>query len=402
MKNSKMGWLWGVMIILCLLVPAGCTATPGSKSATPTPIPASAAPANPTYTVTRGEVVKELKFRALIVPVVKQDLFFRSGGFVRKVYVSRFDMVKSGQVLADLEIGDLENQLAQAKVNQKTAETQLSAAQQAINDALADAQIELAIEKLRLEEAQYYLQLGGGTHERIAEQIEEQAVLLAENKVTRLQRGPDPQLAQAVDVAKLVVERLTAQIADSSIVAPYDGEVLAINISEGDNVAAFNRGVITICDPSKLEASANLPSDQLSGLSEGLAVNVTLTGQSQPLQGVVRILPAPYGSGSAITPNTNSDPTQPNDSSARITINAAPTDAGYRMGDMVNVQVILERKANALWLPPVAIRDFEGRKFVVVQDGENQRRVNVTIGIQTDTRVEITDGLQEGQIVVGQ
>jgi hypothetical protein len=133
-----------------------------------------------------------------------------------------------------------------------------------------------------------------------------------------------------------------------------------------------------------------------------LAVTVTLTGQTQTLQGQVRLLPAPYGSGSPVTQTASTDTTQPSDSSARITINANPTDAGYRMDDLVNVDVILERKPDVLWLPPVAIRDFEGRKFVVVQNGENQSRVNVTIGVETDTRVEITDGLQEGQIVVGQ
>jgi hypothetical protein len=38
---------------------------------------------------------------------------------------------------------------------------------------------------------------------------------------------------------------------------------------------------------------------------------------------------------------------------------------------------------------------------VVVQDGESQRRVDVKVGIESTDRVEIEEGLTEGQIVVG-
>jgi multidrug efflux pump subunit AcrA (membrane-fusion protein) len=66
------------------------------------------------------------------------------------------------------------------------------------------------------------------------------------------------------------------------------------------------------------------------------------------------------------------------------------------------VNVVLERKDDVLWLPPQAIRTFEGRKFVVVQEeGEAQRRVDVKVGIESEDRVEIEEGLTEGQVVIG-
>ena len=51
---------------------------------------------------------------------------------------------------------------------------------------------------------------------------------------------------------------------------------------------------------------------------------------------------------------------------------------------------------------PAAIRTFEGRKFVVIQENAGQRRVDVKLGIEGEDRVEIASGLTEGQIVVGQ
>src|SRR6266508_5323453 len=47
-----------------------------------------------------------------------------------------------------------------------------------------------------------------------------------------------------------------------------------------------------------------------------------------------------------------------------------------------------------------AVREFEGRYFVIVQDGEAQRRVDVKVGIIEEDRIEITEGLAEGQVVV--
>lgn len=70
-------------------------------------------------------------------------------------------------------------------------------------------------------------------------------------------------------------------------------------------------------------------------------------------------------------------------------------------GDLVRVTVVLEQKDGVLWLPPAAIRTFEGRTFVVIQEGAAQRQVDVTLGIESDDRVEIEEGLVEGDVVVG-
>ena len=78
-----------------------------------------------------------------------------------------------------------------------------------------------------------------------------------------------------------------------------------------------------------------------------------------------------------------------------------PEEFGLELGDLVRVEVVVEREDNVLWLPPQAIRTFDGRKFVVVQDGELQRRVDVKIGVEGEDRVEIEEGLTEGQVVVG-
>jgi hypothetical protein len=76
------------------------------------------------------------------------------------------------------------------------------------------------------------------------------------------------------------------------------------------------------------------------------------------------------------------------------------------VGDLVQVILTLSRKDDALWLPPQAVRAFEGRRFVVVKDGDRQRRQDVKVGIISTDRIEIVEdpveGLKEGDIVIGQ
>jgi multidrug efflux pump subunit AcrA (membrane-fusion protein) len=78
------------------------------------------------------------------------------------------------------------------------------------------------------------------------------------------------------------------------------------------------------------------------------------------------------------------------------------TNVALEPGELATVLITLEQKDAALWLPPAAIRTFQGRDVVVIQDGSAQRRVDVKLGIKGEDRVEVLEGVQEGQVVVGQ
>ena len=126
------------------------------------------------------------------------------------------------------------------------------------------------------------------------------------------------------------------------------------------------------------------------------ATAVLVSRPGEEIQGHIRVLPYPYGGGG------RSEGVGEEDKSTRVALEMTADEAGYELGDMIRVTVVLESKDGVLWLPPQAIRTFEGRKFVVVQDGEAQLRVDVKIGIQSEDRVEIEEGLTEGQVVIGQ
>jgi RND family efflux transporter MFP subunit len=446
----------GLLVVLIALVgglvlPTGCSSTPSpsaDEEATPTPLPTPIVPTKPVYEVQRGEVTKIVQFTGRIAPVVEEELFFRTSGYVEIVHVERDDWVEAGDILAELETTDLQNQLAQARADLEAV--RLSSARQ-----LAEAQASLTIAQLRLEQARArYPDLTAAeiqlqqAIQREADAVEEYEKAENRNWEWRyeenrkpyddmLQRARDDMaIAQAnldaaraeqhiasleltiletevslaqmrldeievgIDVQKieLTVKRLEDQLADARLIAPFDGQLLSLSVAEGRMVEAYD-AVAIIADPDQLEVSADPADSEMQDLAEGMACTAMLVsqpGDEMPAQ--IRRLPYPYGGGG----RSEGVETEDRDRSTRITMEVSPEEGGYERGDLVRVTVVLERKDDVLWLPPQAVRTFEGRKFVVVQEGEGQVRVDVTIGIESEDRVEIEEGLTEGQIVIGQ
>jgi multidrug efflux pump subunit AcrA (membrane-fusion protein) len=503
--------LWAKLISLLALA-AFLTACQGlfgrpleEEPPTPTPIPTPIVPETPTYVVRRGRITRQLAFTGRVSPVEETPLYFKAGGYVKRVLVQRGDEVRAGDLLAELEIDDLLKQQAQAEAALETAQlrldeaektlrrqraqaeldltaaqARLAQAQDANADAVAQAEIALAVAREQLarlqaqeanhtadvlsaqinltgaqdalaraeieyqealdrpwepqeardayaralQQAQWNQQLAQARYDQALAarqvyrhdlRIQALAVDQAEAKLGQLQRGVDPLLdievqrarqqldwleedvdpvlANEVNQAQLTLERLQAQVAEAQIVAPVHGRVLSLSAYAGRPVEAF-KPVAIIADPSALEVSADLSGDQLGELVEGQEAVVTLSAYpGQTWRGVIRRLPYPYSTGGA-------GDLDDADESVRVGLEGGPDD--LQLGDLARVTVVLEEKEDVLWLPPAAVRTFQGRQFVVVQAGDLQRRVDVEIGVESDDRVEILAGLEEGQIVVGQ
>lgn len=442
-ERAKYLVLLGAVVVTLVGCSSGGQA---SQQATPTPIPTPIVPTKPTYIVQRGEVIRKIDFTGRVAPVIEKELFFRSSGYVGAVYVKRDAIVKEGDLLAELEVTDLKNQLAQAEAGLATT---IASNEQAIADAedgLRFAELNLAQTKtgdpsaevtsasIALERAQNYLaatkeelqktkdrtwEVDRDKRIRDAERVvfeAEQEVQLAEARLQQARQSvashyytiqiQELQVEQArrqleqlkagiqVEEMRLNVERLKALLLDAQIMAPFDGVVQSISLVEGRAVEGY-RPVIIVADPSALEVSADVPDRILADLTEGMpAVAAPVSNPGSTVAAEIRLLPYPYGGGG------RSEGVGEADKSTRVSLDMEALRA-FEMGDLVRVTVVLEQKPDVLWLPPQAIRLFEGRRFVVVQEEEGQRRVDVKIGIQGEDRVEIEEGLTEGQIVVG-
>jgi RND family efflux transporter MFP subunit len=342
MYRKKNRSILGNIVLLLLVFLTACSGVSTEQQATPTPIPTPIIPTKPTYKVQRGDIEENLKFTGRIVPVVEESLYFGIGGRVDEVLAKQGDQVKAGDLIAVLETGNREFDLRRAQIYLDMAQMSL----------------DLAIAQTPKSTKSYSLTIGLKEKER--------------------------------DLAQLGLDELTKEVADARIVASIDGVIRSMNIRDGDVVEAFEP-VVVVANTETLEVSGDVGSDTMSQLQEGMQVEITpVVLEGDILSGTIRMLPYPYGSGSRNSTDT----------SLRIDVPEDLIEAGYEVGDLTEVLVQLEKRENVLWLPPQAIRTFEGRKFVVVKDGEGQRRVDVRLGLQGEDRVEILEGLEEGQTIL--
>jgi multidrug efflux pump subunit AcrA (membrane-fusion protein) len=451
---------WTIVLLAALVVLAGCTCAPArGGEATPTPIPTPVVPDKPTYVVQRGEVARVLEFSARVSPISEEELIFRVSGYVGEIYVERDDWVKAGDLLAELEVSDLKNQLLQAEAalestissnEQQIAEAQASLRTSELNLAIAEASdpapqvvsAEVAVERAqmsladaqeayneawdpardwelnskwrkaaieaeresterRLKEAQLSLRVAEADYQQVLQnqrvhgynvQIREQEVALAELRLEKLESG------LAIEEMRLNVERLKAQLNDARLIAPFDGQVLLVSTAEGRAVTAY-KPVIIVANVDALEVSTELDVEEMEELQEGMEVVCEPVGRpGQEFSGYIRRLPYPYGGGSRV--GTAED----EDQSTRVALEQDPEELGLELDDRVRVTVVLESKEDVLWVPRQAISQFEGRRFIVIQDGDRQRTVDVNVGIEGTERVEIegvTEELVEGWVVIG-
>ncbi len=383
--------LVAVILSGCALLPAGRSQSVADEAPTPTPIPTAIVPRKPTYTVEQGEVVKELTFSGRVSPVVEEALYFRNSGRVRAVFVRRNDIVEEGTLIAELEIDVLERELESAELALEQATILLEAAERELEFDLRVAQINVDMAQISLNELR-----SKTPPDPQAIALQEKQVELARIAFERMNQGVAVNLVTNYERARLDVQKLEASIADAQIRAPFSGQLLSVSLTPGQAVEGFQK-VVSIADVSELEVSADLLSDQMTSLVEGMPVQVTLVSRpGEIITGQIRQLPYPYGSGG------RGLSLEDQDKSTRFTLDQPAQELGFNMGDLVRVTAELERKQDVLWLPPQALRAFDGRRFAVVQDGDVQRRVDVIVGIQTEERVEIEEGLTLGQVVVGQ
>ena len=224
-------------------------------------------------------------------------------------------------------------------------------------------------------------------------EIAKRELALEEMALAALSQQLDPQLAKAVERSKLAVDRLNAQVENTRIFSPIAGKLTSVSAYDGRPTTAY-KTVFVVADETELEVTAEPMSSQLQRLTEGMPAAIVLSAYpGKELPGEIVQLPYPFGRGGGANIEEADKLTH---------ISFDPQDLELAPGDLVKVIVTLEKREDALWLPPAAIQTFAGRKFVNIDEEGRRRRADITIGIESAERVEILEGVEEGQVVVGQ
>jgi len=362
---------------------------------TPTPWPTPTVSARTLYSVERATLMDEIQFNGEVVPLVWQPLSFRTEGALGAIYKLEGDIVAEGDLLAELEMPDLTEALEQAQLVLEQAQDSQVENQRQRSFALQRVELELRKAELLLETVRR-------STDQTALQMQEINVQLAQLAVEEQKANVDPTLERTIIRATLEVEALQRQIEDRRLRAPFAGAVIAVGVGLQDirstgarpqphtAVPAYTP-LLVVAQLQPLIIVASKDSPRLVELQVGQPVTIThYLARDKPFGGEVSALPS-FGSGVAKQPGFPDS----------LQIAIADEHPPLKIGDFVQMRILLAAHTDTLVLPDSAVRRFAGRTFVIVQDGERERRIDIITGLETDGQVEVLDGLQEGEVVIG-
>jgi cobalt-zinc-cadmium efflux system membrane fusion protein len=175
--------------------------------------------------------------------------------------------------------------------------------------------------------------------------------------------------------------------------APMDGAVLVMHAVSGE-VAKTDESLITVGDNTRVWVWADLYERDIA--------QVTLGQAAQKLTASVSVKAYP-GMAFPGTVDLVSPAMDESSRTVKVRVDVASTERRLLAGMFAAVQVYLPGMDETLAVPRVAVLEDEGRSFVFVHlQGEFYVRRPVTTGRTWAGWVEITQGLQPGQVVVAE
>jgi RND family efflux transporter MFP subunit len=233
---------------------------------------------------------------------------------------------------------------------------------------------------------------------RLAVQQAELSLAQARLDLEAAQRGADTTQAElALAQVSLELEAAQAALAQlqvgssntATLIAPFDGVVLAVNAHPGQTVAA-GAGLVVLTDPAALEVETSIIEEDLPLVKAGQEAEFFFDAQPDAeVQGrVARVVPQRLPGDRPLYP-------------VYLSIDDLPE--GLLAGMTVDASIIVGARHDVLRLPRALVpARSDGAATVQVWTGGRIEERQVQTGLRGDVYVEILDGLGEGDQAVAQ
>jgi RND family efflux transporter MFP subunit len=380
MRRRRILWIAG---LLCLLLAALFLIVRNRYGKVPAEQPRVAA----VVAVTRGNLASSLTVAGQFQPYQQVDLHAKVSGYIRWIKVDIGDRVRQGEVLALLEVPELQDQIEGAQAEVRHSQSDITRAQSEIVSA------ESTYSAVHAE----YTRLEAASKERPG--------LIAEQELDDA-RAKDQEAAAQVGVAKAALDAMQQQLGISrathsrletmsgyeQIIAPFTGVVTKryadtgtlIQAGQDNNTATLP--VVQVAESDLLRLRMPVPESDVPYIQLGGDVQVKVNATGRTFTGkIIRF-------SRALDTNTRTMLTE---------VDVPNRDLSLNPGMYAETTIQLLQKNDALILPAQAVVQSGDQAYVLVVDATNHiEKRNVTLGIQTSNRVEITSGLQAGDNVI--
>lgn len=340
-----------------------------------------------------GVMEANVRYTGTVRPYLEVTVYPRVGGQLTEYSAYPGNKVKAGQVLARLNATELTDEVEGAKTEMEAARADAQASRDELNEQRRE------IERMAAEST--YLQ----TRVQRTEQV-----LLNSGAIARLdydkQKSEATAAKASLDGAQVKLERMLAQIAKAQAqVAQAKVKIQRLKVIEGYKVITSpitgvvqermadpgvvvqpGMGILKIGDYSKARLQANVPQQNLAGVEVGSPIVARVIGSSTK---VIK------GRVTSIFPKAGEE-------TRTVTVEAVVDNSSGHIiaGQAVEMQIMTAHKPNALSVPQAAVTDSEGKQAVWIVEGKSAKRKFVTTGLTCGDRVEVTSGLQPGDLVI--
>jgi HlyD family secretion protein len=346
-------------------------------------------------TVERGPFVRDIAAEGKVVAAVSPTLYATSGGAVTlKVHAG--DTVKIGQVLATIVSPELTNKLAQEQSNADAMEVEYRRAQidarkqrSALQETYDNATIDQTTAERNLDRYQKAYAKGAVSNMDVdkAKDALDKAKIATTHAKANLGLDNDS-LSFDIQSKKLAHERqlllvkdLQRQVDDLNVKSPVDGQVGQLFIAERATVAK-DAQLLSVIDLSALQVEMQVPESFARDLGIGMAGEIS--GNGHTWKGLV----------SAISPEVVNGQV-----AARLRFEGE-TPKQLRQNQRLSVRVLLDKRDNVLTVQRGSFVDESGGSYAyLVRDGI-AKKTPIRVGASSIDKVEILDGLKEGDRIV--
>jgi HlyD family secretion protein len=352
--------------------------------------------------VLSSEIQRTIRVQGLVYPLQQAAIVPKITAPIKKVSVQKGDKVKAGQLLLELENGDLAGAAHEAEAAYAAAEaTYETTARAAVPEEAQKAELDVQSAKTAMDAAQavYDNRQQLFREGAIAQKDVNDAQVnftqakgqyeMAQKRLSDLRSfGHDQALKNAAaqrDQAKARMDAALAQLSYSRITSPIDGVVTERPFYAGETPQSGSP-VVTVMDISQVIARTHISPTEASELKVGNEANIIGPDNTPISAKVTQVSPALDGTNSTIEVWAQAD--NPGDH--------------LKPGASVRVELIAKTVPNALVIPQSALlTSGSGATSVVIVDAENKpHKKSVTTGVRDAGSVQITDGLESGQRVV--
>jgi RND family efflux transporter MFP subunit len=379
-------YLGTTLSLVCYVASASLIVSCSSNAAKDGP-DSIAAPTVAAAKVLRTDLTRALAVTAEFRPYQVIDVHAKVSGYVKRIYVDVGDRVKEGQLIAVLEIPELQDDV-------QTAEASVSKSQEEIRRAQADLERTQSAHEVEHLASSRLVDVSKTRPGLVAQQEVDDAV--GRDRVAEAQVATAKATLSTADqqlrVAQADRERVRTLFAYAQIKAPFAGVITkryadtGSMIQSGISSQTQSMPLVTLAQDNLLRLVIPVPESAVSRIRLGSPVEVSVSTLEKKFEGKVARF-ADQVDMATRTMHTEVD---------------VPNPSGELVPGMyASASLVLNNERNALAVPVQALTRAEDRITVLLIDKNNKLEERpVKIGVEAPDQVEILSGLEEGDLVV--